>query len=349
MGVDPWGFDEERQAVARRLRSKRLRLGAVRTASFGVIAGILVFGGAAACRDLVLSLGWPGWMSVVTFLAVLFGVFAAAEVPFSYVGGFRWEHAIGLSTQTFAGWMKDLGKSLALGLGSTIVVGGVLLWLLATTPWWWLVGWVFGTAVFAVLGCLAAIVFVPLFFRFRPLQDERMRTRFVTLAARARVPVLGVCELQASSKTNRSNAAVMGFGRTRRIVVTDTLLRDFPVDEVDTVLAHELAHQRHLDPLRGFVLGSLTSLTIVAISATVYGAAFSWFGIRSAGDAAGLPLLAVIFSLVALPFRPLELRWSRDRERRADQFALALTGNPAAFAGAMVRLHDRNLGVADPR
>src|SRR5438445_468436 len=229
MGVDAWGFDEERQAVARRLRSKRLRLGAVRTASFGVIAGILVFGGAAACRDLILSLGWPGWASVVTFLAVLFGVFAGAEVPFSYVGGFRWEHAIGLSTQTFAGWMKDLGKSLALGLGSTIVVGGVLLWLLATTPWWWLVGWVLGTAVSAVLGFLAPIVFVPLFFRFRPLQDERLRNRFV-----------------------------------------------------------------------------------------------------------------------ALPFRPVELWWSRIREARADRFSLELTRNPNAFAAAMVRLHDRNLGVAIP-
>src|SRR5207245_10434231 len=94
MGVDAWGFDEDRQAVARRLRSKRLRWGAVRTASFGVIAGILVFGGAAACRDLILLLGWPGWVSVVTFLAVLFGVFAAAGVPVSYVSVFRWERAV---------------------------------------------------------------------------------------------------------------------------------------------------------------------------------------------------------------------------------------------------------------
>src|SRR2546425_12536793 len=113
MGVDPWGFDEERQAVARRLWSKRLRLGAVRTASFGVIAGILVFGGAAACRDLILSLDWPGWVSVVTFLAVLFGVFAAAGGPFRYVGGIRWGHAVGLSTQTVAGWVEKLRKSLA--------------------------------------------------------------------------------------------------------------------------------------------------------------------------------------------------------------------------------------------
>jgi STE24 endopeptidase len=235
---------------------------------------------------------------------------------------------------------------LALGLGSTIVVGGVLLWLLATTPWWWLVGWVLGTAVSAVLGFLAPIVLVPLFFHFRPLEDERLRTRFVTLAARARVPVLGVFELQASSKTRRSNAAVMGFGRTRRIVVTDTLLRDFPIDEVDSVLAHELAHQRYLDPLQGFVLGSLTSLVIVALTAWLYSASHASFAIRSIGDMAGLPLVAVLFSLVALPFRPVELRWSRMREARADWFSLELTGNPNAFAAAMVRLHDRNLGVA---
>src|SRR5256712_5944234 len=240
--------------------------------------------------------------------------------------------------------MKDLGKSLALGLGSTIVVGGVLLWLLATTPWWWLVGWVLGTAVSAVLGFLAPIVFVPLFFRFRPLQDERLRTRFVTLAARARVPVLGVFELQASSKTRRSNAAVMGFGRTRRIIVTDTLLRDFPIDEVDSVLAHELAHQRYFDPIRGFLVGSLTSLVIVALTAWLYSISHSSFGIASTADVAGLPLVAVLFSLVALPFRPGGLWWSRIPEARGGRFSLELTPKPNAFAAAVGRLHDPNTG-----
>ncbi len=349
MGVDAWGFDEERQAVARRLRAKRLRLGAIRTASFGALAGAFVFGGAASFRDRILSFGWPTWLSLATFLAVLFGIFAAAEVPFSYVSGFLWEHAIGLSNQTFAGWLKDFGKSFALGLGATVVVGGVLLWLLATTPWWWLVAWFLGTAVSAVLGFLAPIVLVPLFFRFRPLQDARLRTRFEALAARARVPVVGVFELQASSKTRRSNAAVMGFGRTRRIVVTDTLLRDFPIEEVDAVLAHELAHQRYLDPLRGFLVGSLASLAIVALTAWLYSVSYASFGIPSIGDMAGLPLVAVLFSLVALPFRPAELQWSRIREARADRFSLELTRNPNAFAAAMVRLHDRNLGVAVPR
>jgi STE24 endopeptidase len=349
MGVDAWGFDEERQAIARRFRSKQLRLGAIRTAILGALAGVFVFGGAASLRSVFLSFGWPGWASVATFLAALFGIFAVAELPFRYIGGFRWEHEIGLGNQTLAGWLMDLGKSCALGLASTVVVGGVLLWLLGTTPWWWLFAWGLGVAVSGVLGFLAPIVLVPLFFRYRPLEDERLRTRFEALAARAGAPVLGVFELQASSKTRRSNAAVMGFGRTRRIVVTDTLLHDFPVDEVDAVLAHELAHQRHLDPLQGFLIGSAASLAIVALTAWLYAGAYSSLAIASPADMAGLPLLTVLFSVVAFPFRPAELRWSRSREARADRFSLELTRDPKAFAAAMVRLHDRNLGVAMPR
>ncbi len=350
MGVDAWGFDEGRQAIARRLRSLRLRLSAVRTLALGIFAAILVFGGAGRLRDAALSLGWPGWASGTVFLASLFALFAAVELPFSYVSGYRWEHAMGLSTQRLAGWLRDLAKSFGLGLAGAVVAGGVLLWLLAAQPaWWWLLAWTLGLGVTVVLGFLAPILLVPLFYRFRPLEDAALRARFEALAARARVPIVGVFELQASAKTERSNAAVMGFGRTRRIVVTDTLLRDFSPEEIETVLAHELAHQRHGDPVRGFLAGATTSLVTLSVTAVLYGATTASLGIRSAGDMAGLPLLAVLLALVSLPFRPLELWWSREREARADGFSLDLTRDAAAFASAMVRLHDRNLGLADPR
>ena len=349
MGVDAWGFDAERQVVARRLRSKRLVLRAVHGAVVGLLATALVVGGAVSLRDAVLRLGWPGWASTGAFLALLFGAFAAAELPFAYVGGFRWERAFGLSRQRVRGWLEDVAKSLALGLASTLVVGGGLLWLLATTPWWWLPAWILGVAASLGIGFLAPIVLMPLFYRLRPIQDESLRNRFASIAARAGVQVIGAFVLEASPKTRRSNAAVMGFGRTRRIVVTDTLLAEFRVEEIDAVLAHELAHQRHRDPLWGMLQGSLASLAILAVTAWLYDATRASLGIPSPGDLAGLPWLAVLFSLVALPFGPLELRWSRARESRADRFALELTGNPAAFAAAMVRLHDRNLGVADPR
>ena len=335
--------------MARRLRSKRLRLQAVRSATFSLLAGILIFGGSARLRDLILRLGWPGWSSVAVYLAILFGIFAAAELPFAYIGGYRWERTGGLSNQTLAGWLKDRGKSFVLGLFATVVAGGVLLWLIATTPWWWLFAWGLGLAVSVVLGFVTPIVLVPLFYRLQPLRDASLRARFESLAARARVPVVGVFELQASAKTRRSNAAVMGFGRTRRIVVTDTLLRDFPPDEIETVLAHELAHQRSMDPIRAFLLESVVSLGVLAATAWLYIATIPEFGVTQGADMAGVPLLAVLFSLAALPFRPIELRWSRSREARADRFALDLTGHPEAFAAAMVRLHDRNLGVAHPR
>src|SRR6266704_4718241 len=328
MGVDAWGFDAERQVAARRLRSKRLVLRAIHGAVISVLATALVAGGAASLRDSVLRLGWPGWASAGAFLSLLFGAFAAAELPFAYVGGFRWERAFGLSRQRLGGW---------------------LLWLLAATHWWWLVAWILGVVASLGIGFLAPIVLVPLFYRLRPIQDVSLRNRFASLAARAGVPVMGAFVLEASAKTRRSNAAVMGFGRTRRIVVTDTLLAEFSVEEIDAVLAHELAHQRHLDPLWGLLQGSLASLAILAVTAWLYDATRASFGIPSAGDMAGLPWLAVLFSLVALPLGPLQLRWSRERESWADRFALDLTRNPAAFAAAMVRLHDRNLGVADPR
>src|SRR5712664_1390583 len=346
MVVDAWGFDVDRQAKARSFRGRRVRLFAARTsASVG-----LILGGSAVVRDAVLALGWPSWASAVLFLAILYALFLAIDLPFSYLGRYRLEKASGLSSQTLRGWMKDLGKTMALGLGASVVVGGILLGLLAASPrWWWVAAWVLGLVGSALIGFLGPVLLVPLFYRFRPLNDAGLRARFESLAAKAHVPILGVFELRASDKTRRSNAAVMGLGRTRRVVVTDTLIRAFTPEEVDTVLAHELGHQRYMDPVRGFLAGSLVSLGILALVAWAYPMIYLAFGIRSAGDMAGLPLLVTLFSLFALPFRPVELFASRSRESRADRFSLELTRDAGSFVAAMVKLHDLNLGVADPR
>jgi len=349
VSVDAWGFDVERQETAHRLRSLRIRLSAIRMAVAAVLTLALVLGGAGALRDRILSLPLPSWAATVTFLVVLFALVMLADLPFRYVGGYRWERAFDLSAQRFAGWVKDLAKSLGLGLGSTVAAGLVLLWLLAAWPTlWWLAAWALGLAVSVVLAFIAPIILVPMFYRFRPLDDPALRARFESLAARAKVPIVGVFELRASEKTRRSNAAVMGLGRTRRVVVTDTLLHDFRPEEVDTVLAHELAHQKFLDPFRGFVLGSVTSLVTLAIAGSRYSILYPAFGIRSIADMAGLPLLAALLGLVSLPLRPLEMSWSRARETRADRFSLGLTQDAPNFASAMVKLHDQNLGVADP-
>src|SRR5947208_9023272 len=350
MVVDAWGFDSERQAKAHRLRALRFRLSIARTAALVALVVVLLIGGSASLRHAVQSLQWPSLTSTILFLVLLFLSFLAIDLPFAYVGGHRWETASGLSSQSFLGWAKDLAKSVGLGLGGSIGVGGLLLWLLAVSPaWWWLAAWLLGLLVSAILGFLAPVLLVPPFYRFRPLADAALRRRFEALAAKAKVPILGVFELRASEKTRRSNAAVMGLGPTRRVIVTDTLVTGFTPEEVETVLAHELAHQKYRDPIRGFVSGSLVSLLILFAVSWVYASTYTIVGIRSVADMAGLPFLVAVFSILALPFRPLELRASRSREARADRFSLALTGDPANFIAAMVKLHDLNLGVADPR
>src|SRR5205807_231168 len=350
MVVDAWGFDSERQTKAHRLRTLRFRLSIARTAALVALMVVLLIGGSASLRDAVLSLRWPSWTSTILFLVLLFLSFLAVDLPFAYVGGHRWEIASGLSSQSLRGWAKDLLKSVGLGLGGSIVAGGVLLWLLAASPaWWWLAAWLLGLLVSAILGFLAPVLLVPLFYRFRPLADAALRRRFQVLAEKANVPILGVFELRASEKTRRSNAAVMGLGRTRRVIVTDTLVTGFTPEEVETVLAHELAHQKYRDPIRGFVSGSLVSLLILFAVSWVYASTYTIVGIRSVADMAGLPFLVAVFSILALPFRPLELQASRSREARADRFSLALTRDPTNFIAAMVKLHDLNLGVADPR
>ncbi len=350
MGADPWGFDEERQTLARTLVSKRRRYSWSHTGMLLVFLAMLLAGLAAFLRNWAESFGLPGWAASSLFFVVLYAIGSVLGWPFAYLGGYKLDRAFGLSTQTAASWIRDEAKSFALGLAAVVLAGDVLLWLLATQPaWWWLIAWALGLLVTFVLGFLAPVLIAPLFFRFKPLTDLALRARYEALAMKAGVPVIGVFEMGASAKTRRSNAAVMGFGRTRRVVVTDTLLTAFTPDETETVLAHELGHQRFLDPLKGAAVGAAFSLVMWSVGGWAYAATHEALGFSSLADMAGLPLLLLWSGLVSTAMGPIELAWSRNREARADRFSLELTRNPTAFASAMVRLGDMNLGVAHPR
>ena len=350
MGADPWGFDEERQDLARKLAAKRRRY---RWSHLGVLLVfllVLLAGWAAALRSWVDSFGLMGWASSTLFLLILYVIGSALGWPYAYLDGYRLDRGFGLSTQSVRSWALDEAKSFALGLLAVALAGNVLLWLLATEPaWWWAVAWALGLVVSLVLGFLAPVVIAPLFYRFRPLQDAAVRARFEALAAKAGVRVLGVFEMEASAKTRRSNAAVVGLGRTRRIVVSDTMLQAYTPDEVESVLAHELGHQRFHDSLVGLVVGAAVSIVMWGVAAWAFSGTYRLVGATSLGDMAGLPLLLLWSGVVSTALGPLELWWSRRREARADRFSLEIAGHPAAFASAMVKLHDSNLGIAHPR
>jgi len=346
IAADSFGFDAERQRLARELFTTRLRLGITRSAGFGIAILVFLLGGAsAALRD------WAGdgpWWTVFVYFTVLYFVLWLAGLPFSVISH-RLEVRYGLSRQTWRGWALDDAKSLAIGYGLTLVAVEVLYWLLRAFPaTWWIIVWVLGLGVSVAASVVAPVLFLRIFYKSNRLEDPELEARLRALAERAGMRVLGVHVVQSSVKSSRSNAALAGAGRTRRIVLTDTLLKSHGPDEIETILAHEFAHQKHRDPAIGFGVFVVTSLVSLAVLQAVLPWAVSVLGLRGIADVAGLPVLMLATGILSLAFDPLERALSRWRESRADRTALQITGKPEAFASAMVKLHDANLSLARP-
>ena len=221
--------------------------------------------------------------------------------------------------------------------------------LLTTWPeWWWLASAAVFTAAMFGLAKLLPLVLLPIFYKFTPLDRESLRSRLVSLSERAGVPVLGVYEWGLGEKTRRANAALVGTGSTRRIIVSDTLLAEYSDDEIEVILAHELAHHVHRDILTSLIAESALLLASFYAAAVVLGAVWERIGLRSPSDVAGLPLLLLVGGAVSVVATPAVNALSRWNERRADRYALALTNRPAAFISAMKRLASQNLADERP-
>jgi STE24 endopeptidase len=289
---------------------------------------------------------------VITLYAAIFGLgYGLLELPVSYYSGFVLPHRFELSTQSLNDWILDRIKAGLIGGALGLVMLQILYLALAIWPhtWWLPVGVVY-LLVGVVLSALAPVLIAPLFYQFTPLEDEHraLADRLMALAKQAGTRVRGVYRFDMSRRTTAANAALMGLGRSRRIVLGDTMLNEFAPDEIETVLAHELAHQVHHDIPLG--IGVQSAITFVGL--WLASLALQWgaerFGLEGVDDIAGLPWLALVLGAFSLVTMPVVNGWSRWRERMADHYAVQLTDKPLAYASALVRLADQNLGELDP-
>jgi STE24 endopeptidase len=334
-----------------------------------VLAALALTGPGRAVVKGVAGLAgtWVPGRVVLATLAVL-AVRAGVGLPFS-IRAFRQDARAGLATQGVGGFLRDWAKGRAVGLVLTVVA----LSALVLGARWEPPGWPVVAAVAAVLLVLALamagpVLIEPLFNRFRPLGPGPLRTRLLELAATMRVPVSDVLVADASRRTTRVNAYVSGLGRTRRVVVYDTLLaaagpeapdgsgppasseaphgprtRDGTpggADEVALVVAHELAHVRHRDVLWGTIgAAALAAVSmLVAVALFDLGQVQRAFGVTELGDplvAPGLLLLAALGGLAAAPVASAISRWA---EARADWVSLEVTRDPVTAVAVERRL-----------
>jgi len=310
---------------------------------------LLAAGWTHALRDWALGLSANPAGALAFYLLALTAISQALSFPLDFWSGYRLEHRFELSNQTFSGWLKEWLKGLGLSLALGLLGVELIYWLLRRLPeTWWLVGAAVSTAFFILLAQLAPVLLFPLFFKFEPLKDDELRQRLLRLSERVGARVRGVFLWKLSEKSKKANAALMGWGRTRRIILADTLLEKHDADEVEVVLAHELAHHVHHDIWKG--IGLQTVLTFAGFYA-VDRALLAWsepLGFDGIADFANLPLLLLVSATVSLLALPLGNAFSRRLERQADRFALRLTDNRTAFISAMEKLATQNLAERRP-
>jgi STE24 endopeptidase len=315
---------------------------------------LLVSGAALYLREVASFLGmnvlfFEEAATVAAFAVILGILLHIVELPFAYFQGFVLEHRYELSNETLGQWARDQLKGLLLGLVFGAAGASIVYWAIRNYGEWW---WVVAAAILVLISVglvqLAPVVLLPLFYKFKPLDRPALVNRLTRLAERARTHIAGVYEWALSTHTKKANAALAGLGRTRRILLSDTLLADYSDDEIEVVLAHELSHHVHHDLWRGVALQMLLLFVGFFIAARGLDALAEPLGLRGVDDPAGLVLLLLIGGVCSFAFTPLANAVSRSHERRADRYALETTQRPAAFISAMKRLAQQNLAEEHP-
>jgi STE24 endopeptidase len=288
-------------------------------------------------------------LAVTVYVALLSLLSELGGVPLAFYSGFLLERRYGLSTETLKAWMLDQLKAFGIGLVLAWPAAVAVYLLIARFPErWWLAAGALFSLVIVGLTNLAPVLLLPLFYRIKPLDRESLRARLLALADRAGARVLGAYEWGMGEKTRKANAALAGIGGTRRILVSDTMLAEYSDEEIEVVLAHELAHHVHGDIWKGIAFESALIVAGFFLAAQLLQSLAPFFGLRSVGDVAGLPLLLLAAGAVSVAMLPIAHAMSRAFERNADRFALRLTGNPGAFISAMRRLGAQNLAEENP-
>jgi len=315
-------LDPERQELADQYARIRRRLWALNLLLNGLYLGLWAgLGWAVEVRQALIpyaaerfGIALPWWVELVLFAALLFGPWTILTLPLDYYSGFVLPHRFDLSTQTLRGWLSDMVKGAALGMiiGTPLLIAFYGTIRLAPKTWWiWTAGGY--TLVTAVLTTIAPILLMPIFFKFKPLGEEHadLTERLTHLVQSAGTHVQGVFTFDMSRRTRAANAALVGLGRTRRIILGDTLLSEFTSDEIETVMAHELAHHIHKDILLSLVVQTCFNFLAIYLSAVMLNWTVNQTALTGVDDPAGLPFIALLLGLLSLLTMPITNAFSR--------------------------------------
>ena len=290
------------------------------------------------------------WQALI-FFGVLSLIGGAAGLPFDIYHTFVLEKKYGFSTITWKLWLTDLIKSVII----SAVLMGILLsafmaFILYLPKSWWFWAWIFFTSFEILLMWLYPVVIAPLFNKYEPIKDEALKEKIEALLAKVGLKAKGIFQVDEGKRSKHTNAYFTGIGKTKRIVLFDTLLASHSQEEILAVLAHEIGHwkKKHiLKQLIFMIAASLVGFYLVYLLVN-WPPLYSTFGLRQTPVYAGLLLVSVYFSCIGFFFSPLGAFISRRYEREADKMAMELVGTSEPMISALKRLAKDNLSNLHP-
>jgi STE24 endopeptidase len=310
---------------------------------------LLVTGWSGWLRDLALRAGFKNYtLAVFLYLFLLLLIGKILGLGFDYYG-FRIEQRFQLSNQKTRSWLWDEVKGFLVGLVIATIIVELLYFLIRQSPQhWWLMTWAIFIGLFVLLVQLAPVVLLPIFYKFEPLENEDLRRRLVLLGERAGTHVRGVYRWKLSEKSKKANAALTGLGKTRRIILADTLLDNYAPEEIEAVLAHELGHHVHKHIFKSILVQAGVTLLGFWLANFVLHYAVDHHMFEELSDFANLPLLAITAAVLSLLLMPALNAYSRYNERQADRYAFESIADVEPFISSMNKLAEQNLAERTP-
>lgn len=317
--------------------------------SFAILLTIVVFGLSHELQEWATSISSINYFAAILFVIAVGIIEAVATFPLSFYSSYIVEHRYNLSNQTLGRWAWERIKGLLVGAPLMLIVVLVLFYCLkAYGEWWWLPVSIVLTFFSIVLARIVPTLIMPLFYKFSPIESGPLKERIMKLCADAGVRIEGIFSFNMSKNTKKANAGFTGIGKSKRIILGDTLMKEFSEEEIETVFAHELGHYKHRHIIIGIVVGILSTFAGLFVTSKLHALSLSWFGFGAITDLAALPLLGLWLSVFGLVTSPLGNILSRKHEREADTYAVQTTKNKHAFISALRKLADTNLANPEP-
>jgi STE24 endopeptidase len=319
-----------------------------------VLTGFTLLGGLQALSTALLHVTGPGMVHQILLIVAFAVVSGALDLPFSYYRQFVLEERFGFNKMTLKLWIADAVKGALVGA----VIGLPLLWVVLTLmdktgALWWLYAWLVWSGFQLLMMVLYPTVIAPLFNKFTPLTDDKLKDRIEGLMTRVGFAAKGLFVMDGSKRSAHGNAYFSGFGANKRIVFFDTLLARLAPEEIEAVLAHELGHFK----LKHIVkrIGMLFALSLAFLALLGWLKTQVWFYtglgvlplLGQSNDAMALLLFSLVLPVFAFPFSPLTSITSRKHEFEADAFA-ASHSDARDLVSALVKMYEDNASTLTP-